>query len=171
MPCGYRVNPEMEAELGIVPLIMGAAAAAPAVGKLVGGLFKKKKKKATPAPAASAAKPVASKAEKSSKPKKAKSAAPAAKAALSDVPVNVKQDVLASLKQFQTQATSDKAKHEELVGKLAQVVVPDMSKVIAAVKDAAESRKVTSQHNRLMKDDKRWEENQRRYAVYGDSRR
>jgi hypothetical protein len=169
MPCGYKVNPELQAELGIVPLIMGAAAAAPAVGKLVGGLFKKKKKKAPPPkPAApAAAKSSVSKssaAKKKAAPKTAAStaSAPAVQAALAAVPATVKQDVLASLKQFQTQAKSDKAGHEELVGKLAQVVVPDLSKVISAVKDAAVSRQVTSQHNRLMKDDKRWEENQRR---------
>jgi len=142
---------------------MGAAAAAPAIGKALGGLFKKKKKKAPPKPAA---KKATSKASTSSSAAKkttpAASTAAAAKSALADVPATVKSDVLASLKQFSTMAKSDKSVHEDLVAKLATVVVPDLSKVAAAVKDAALSRQVTSQHNKLMKDDKRWTDNMAR---------
>ena len=162
MPCAYKVhNPE---ELGFIPLVMGAAAAAPAIGKALGGLFKKKKKKA--APPKPAAKKATSKASTSASAAKKTTASTAVAAkpasSLADVPATVKSDVLASLKQFATQAKSDKSVHEDLVAKLATVVVPDLSKVASAVKDAALSRQVTSQHNRLMKDDKRWSDNMAR---------
>jgi hypothetical protein len=50
MPCGYRVNPEMQEELGFLPLLAAAPSVIGGAGKLLGGLFGKKKKKAAPPP-------------------------------------------------------------------------------------------------------------------------
>ncbi len=190
MPSAYRIdrlkarprhNPE---ELGIVPLIAAAApavlgTATKAVGGIVkgiGGLFKKKKKAPPPAPptpspakAGSPAMPASHKASKVTATVKAsKKKKSSGHSALAGVPTDVKADVLASLQQYQNASDSDKKTHAELVTKLAEVVKPAVDKMKSDVAQANLSRQVTSEHNALMKEQERWDANDRNHKAILD---
>jgi len=148
MPSAYRVKKNPEPELGIVPLI--AAAAAPAVGGIVkgiGGLFKKKHKGGGPAPAA------ASEHHDSGATEHHEAAG------LVGVPTDVKQDALAALKSYQKENHANAAKQAALVKKLAKVVKPQVDAMKAQVAKQALKQQVTSEHNKLVKEDERWAAN------------
>lgn len=157
MPSSCRLKNPDQPELGIVPLI--AAAAAPAVGGIVkgiGGLFKKKKK-AGPAPAA---KPEASRAGSVSKSASKSASAPVVASGLAAVSTDVKQDALAALKSYQKGNQASAAKQAALVKKLAAVVKPQVEAMKAQVNKQALKQQVTSEHNKLVKNDERWAANE-----------
>jgi hypothetical protein len=132
-------------ELGIIPLV--AAAAAPAIGaigKSIGSLFKgKKKHHAAP----------------DDKDKDKDKDKDAGGPQLAAVPVDVKADALAALHAYQQGNEADAKKHSDLVKKLAAVVKPTVDKMHADVKHAALKKQVTTEHNKIMKDEQRWADN------------
>lgn len=170
MPSGYRINPEVHEELGFLPLLAAAPSVVGSAGKLAGGLVKgigglfggKKKKKAAPAPTPTA-KPAAAAASARSSASKAASAS-AKTPALAGIPTDVKADALAALKTYQQAGKADKQNHAELVQKLSSIVKPAIDKMQADVKQAALQREVTNEHNRLVKEDQRWKDNERSHA-------
>lgn len=166
MPSGYRINPKMQEELGFLPLIAAAPAVLGTAGKLAGGLVKgigslfggKKKKKAappTPPPAPVAAKPASS----GSTSSKARSSQLAGMPAAAK-PADVKKEALAALKTYQQEGKATAQTHQDLVKKLAAVVQPSVAKMQADVAQTALKQKVTAEHNRKVKEEERWKNNE-----------
>lgn len=168
MPSGYRVNPQMQEELGFLPLLAAAPSVIGGAGKLAGGLVKgigslfggKKKKKAAPPPAAVAptstsSKPASSAGTAKSRLSGSLSGIPAAK-----TQKDVKVEALAALNSYKKSNESDKQKQAELVQKLAAVVKPAVAKIQEDVKQQALKTQVTHEHNKLVQDSARWEANQ-----------
>jgi hypothetical protein len=162
MPSAYRFkNPSQDDELGFVPLALAAAPAIGGIAKGIGGLFKKKKK-AAPAPAPKAAGPAragsVSKSKAASSGTASHAAAPQV-AGLAAVPADVKMDALAALKSYQKTNQASAAKQAALVKKLAKVVQPQVAAMKAQVAQQALKQQVTSEHNKIVKNDERWAAN------------
>jgi hypothetical protein len=156
----------MQEELGFLPLIAAAPAVLGTAGKMAGGIVKgigslfggkKKKKKAAPPPPA----PVAAPAKESGASSKRSNKDTALSSGLSaGVSKDVKAEALAALKTYQQTNKADAQNHAELVKKLAAVVQPSVKKMQADVERAALQKKVTSEHNRKVKEEERWKANE-----------
>lgn len=156
MPSAYKFkNPD---ELGFVPLALAAAPAIGGIAKGIGGLFKKKKK-AAPAPKAEAARAGSVSKSKAASSGGENHAAPQV-AGLAAVPSDVKLDALAALKSYQKTNQASAAKQAALVKKLAKVVQPQVAAMKAQVAKQALKQQVTSEHNKLVKNDERWAANE-----------
>jgi flagellar biosynthesis GTPase FlhF len=121
--------------------------------KGIGSIFGKKKKKKPAAPAAPVA---ASKSESSGKSKGKSSQLSSGLTSKADV----KAEALAALKSYQETNKATAQTHQDLVKKLAAVVQPSVAKMQADVAQAALQKKVTSEHNRKVKEEERWKANE-----------
>jgi hypothetical protein len=166
VPSAYRVNPELQEELGFLPLLAAAPSVIGGAGKVAGGLVKgigslfgKKKKKAAPAPTAAKASAASSGASSARSSGAGSVASPQVSASLAGVDKDIKAEALAALQSYQKSNRSDKQRHAELVKKLAGVVKPAIDKIQADVKTQALKTQVTSEHNKLVQDKERWDAN------------
>ena len=141
----YRADDEM----GIAPLIAAAAPMAIDMAKnLLGGLMGGKKGGAAPAAPAAPSGGGALDIE---------AIRGVVQSLLATLPPSIKSDLRSVLREVQ--ATS--SNREELARNIQSAVEPQLATAIAALQQATIQREATSEHNRLVKDDERWEGNKR----------
>lgn len=136
----------VEDELGIAPLLAAAAPMAMDIaGNLLGGIMGGGKKAA--APAAAAASPGVD----------IGAIRDVVSTLLSTLPPNIKADMRSVLQEAQASSVN----REELARNIQSAVQPQLAAAIQALQTASIQREATSEHNRLVKEDERWEGNKR----------
>lgn len=176
MPCAYRINPEMQEELGFLPLIAAAPAVLGTAGKMAGGIVKgigslfggKKKKKPAPPPPPAAAKPATTTSRSSSSSHGSAPSTQLSAGLSAAASKDVKADALAALKAYQQEGKATAQTHQDLVKKLAAVVQPSVAKMQADVAMSALKTKVTAEHKRKVQEEERWKNNELSHQMIMD---
>jgi hypothetical protein len=143
---------DVDDELGIAPLVAMAAPAVMGMAQnLLGGLLGGGKSKAAPAAAPAASAPA------SDNGVNLEAIRGVVQSLLAQLPPSIKADLRTTLQEIQASQST----REDLARNIKAAVEPQLAAAIAGLQQAAIQREATSEHNRLVKEDERWEGNKR----------